>query len=343
MARPPGLDWLVSLQATSSLDVQFGLTVLVLIAAVLIVKVFTSSITRLSRQSIDRIVERSGLRDGLEAIAEYAPWWVSGRLVVRFLQLSVLGLTIASLLLIWGGLSAVLALIDVVAISMPVIVNTGLTVLIFVLGYVAVEVLDAWLTGLTEHSEDISDHQEEIAFRVLQIVVFSTVILASLTLWNVDLGGLLVGAGFLGIVLGMAARQTLGSLLAGFVLMFSRPFEIGDWIEIGDEEGIVTEISIVNTRLQNFDGEFVILPNDIVSNSTIVNRSRKGRIRVRVDVGIDYGADLERAKESAIEAVMGVENILTVPRPQAITKRLDDSAVVLELRFWIDKPSASRR
>ncbi len=88
----------------------------------------------------------------------------------------------------------------------------------------------------------------------------------------------------------MAARQTLGSLLAGFMLMFARPFEIGDWVEIEEKEGIVTDISIVNTRIQTFDGEYVMIPNDTVGGSTIVNRSRKGRLRLEVDVGIDYDA-----------------------------------------------------
>jgi small-conductance mechanosensitive channel len=162
-------------------------------------------------------------------------------------------------------------------------------------------------------------------------------------MWEVDLSGLLVGAGFLGIVVGMAARQTLGALLAGFVLMFSRPFEIGDWVEIDDEEGIVTDISIVNTRIQTFAGEYVMIPNDIVSGRKIVNKSRKGRLRIEVEVGVDYEADVERAADVAKEAMKGLDEILSVPTPQVVLKEFGDSAVVLSLRFWIDKPSARRQ
>jgi small-conductance mechanosensitive channel len=195
----------------------------------------------------------------------------------------------------------------------------------------------------TDGHENITEHQSEIVYRISQLTVWVGAFAVILGLWDVDLSGLLVGAGFLGIVVGMAARQTLGALLAGFVLMFSRPFEIGDWVEIDDEEGIVTDISIVNTRIQTFAGEYVMIPNDIVSGRKIVNKSRKGRLRIEVEVGVDYEADAERAADIAKEAMKDLDEILSVPTPQVVLKEFGDSAVVLSLRFWIDKPSARRQ
>lgn len=78
-----------------------------------------------------------------------------------------------------------------------------------------------------------------------------------------------------GIIPGLAFQSTLGSVLAGFVLILSRPFEIGDWARIGDHEGFITEISINHVRLRNPDGEHVVLPNEAVSNRTTINRSEK--------------------------------------------------------------------
>jgi len=154
---------------------------------------------------------------------------------------------------------------------------------------------------------------------------------------------LLVGAGFLGIVVGMAARQTLGSLFAGFVLMFSRPFEIGDWVQIRDHEGTVTDITIINTRMQSLDGETVVIPNDNVSNSTIVNYTDHDRLRLRVEVGVDYGTDVDRARELAREAIGELDRVRPSPRPQVVPTTFGDSAVILEARFWIDQPNAFRR
>ena len=188
----------------------------------------------------------------------------------------------------------------------------------------------------------VTDHQREITHRLSQVLIWSVSLIIVLGVWVDDLGGLLVGAGFAGIVIGMAARQTLGTVIAGFVLMFDRPFEIGDWIEVDDEEGIVTDISIVNTRLQSFDGEYIMIPNDLISSSMVTNRSKRGRLRIEVDVGVDYSTDVERAAEIARAEVEDLDESLTAPSPQVITKEFADSAVVLGVRFWIDNPSARR-
>jgi len=221
--------------------------------------------------------------------------------------------------------------------------RAALTIGFFAGVYVGTGVIHRAVERVLKKRDGISDHQAEITYRILQISTYIVALVAVLGFWGIELGGLLIGAGFAGIVLGMAARQTLGAVIAGLVLMFSRPFEIGDWVEIGDKDGIVTDITIVNTRLQTFDGEYVMLPNDYVGSSEVVNRSRKGRLRIHVEVGVDYSSDVERAMDLAKEAMGDVEDVLTVPRPQVVLKEFGASAVVLDLRFWIDKPSARRR
>ncbi|AFO56419.1 MULTISPECIES: mechanosensitive ion channel family protein [Natrinema] len=188
----------------------------------------------------------------------------------------------------------------------------------------------------------VTEHQRQVTHRLSQVILWSVSLVVILGIWIEDLGSLLVGAGFLGIVLGMAARQTLGTVLAGFVLMFARPFEIGDWIEIEDDEGIVTDISIVNTRVRSFDGEYIMIPNDVIASSMVTNRSKRGRLRLEVEVGVDYGTDVERAADLAEDAVADIDEVLSAPSPQVVGKSFGDSAVVLGVRFWIDKPSARR-
>ncbi|MFB6295880.1 MAG: mechanosensitive ion channel family protein [Halobacteriales archaeon] len=217
------------------------------------------------------------------------------------------------------------------------------TVLLVVGVYVFTGFVKDFIHGLAEDTSALTQHQTELLFRSTQVALYGLALLLVFGIWNVNLGGLLVGAGFLGIVVGLAARQTLGSLIAGFVLMFARPFEIGDWVQIGEREGLVTEISIVNTRIQTFDGEYAMIPNDTVGSSEIVNRTRKGRLRIRVEVGVDYDTDLQHAVDTATEAMRDVDDILTVPQPQVVLKEFSNSAITLELRFWIDKPSSRRR
>ncbi|SNZ04239.1 Small-conductance mechanosensitive channel [Natronoarchaeum philippinense] len=226
--------------------------------------------------------------------------------------------------------------------TVPKLMVTGIIV---VGGYVLTSAIRRLLDDLIGNSDAVTEHQREVTFRLSQLVVWILAVITVLGVWQVNLEGLLIGAGFLGIVVGMAARQTLGALLAGFVLMLSRPFEIGDWIEIGPDgqEGIVKDITMMNTRIQTFDGEYVMVPNDVIGSQSLTNRSRKGRLRLEIEVGVDYDADVDRAVELADDAVDDIEESLDVPSPETVIKHFADSSVVLGVRFWIDNPSARRR
>ncbi|WP_436929194.1 mechanosensitive ion channel family protein [Halosimplex halobium] len=271
-------------------------------------------------------------------------WAVSGA-VLRAAQLCLLVGSGLSLVYLWGYGPALSSLADEATNDqeLRVLGRAIGSVAVFFAAYAVARYLSNAVANLGKHAEWLTDHQEEILLRTAQLFLFGFAGIVILGIWDTNLGGLLVGAGFLGIVVGFAARQTLGSLIAGFVLMFSRPFTIGDWVEIGDQEGIVTDITIFHTRLENFDGEFVIIPNDRVSDRPVTNRSQKGLLRIRVDVSIDYEADPEHARTVAVEAISECNEVVDAPPPQVFPKAFGDSAVVLETRFWIDHPTPPRK
>ena len=270
----------------------------------------------------------------------------------RLLNVAIAGALLAGgvgvalgLLSVWEGTPVVDTVLAAFDVDSPLTLATRVTVTLVLLvgAYLLTGFIKRFVYDVTRDRTAITKHQTELVFRITQLGVYVLAVIVVLGVWQVDLGGLLVGAGFLGIVVGLAARQTLGSLIAGFVLMFARPFEIGDWVEIGDREGIVTEISIVNTRIQTFDGEYAMIPNDMVGSSEVVNRTRKGRLRIQVDVGVDYATDVDEAMEVAVEAMRDVDDVLAVPQPRAVLREFGSSSVVINLRFWIDKPSARRK
>ena len=256
-----------------------------------------------------------------------------------------------AILAIWGQLGRVGEAIQEASPTGTLIPELVLTLSIAVAAYVMTGFLRRVIDDLLAEHEGVSDHQREVLFRTTQLSLYVVAIAVVLGIWQQDLSGLLIGAGFLGVIVGLAARETLSSTIAGFVLMFSRPFEIGDWVVVGADggangvvaEGIVTDITIVNTRVQSFDGEYVMIPNDVVGSTEIINRTRKGRLRVEVEVGVDYEADLDRAVAIAEDAMRGVDHTLSVPAPEVVVKSFGDSAIMLGLRFWIDDPSSRRR
>jgi len=247
-----------------------------------------------------------------------------------------------SLIAVWDRSGALLNAYQSAAIA-DQLSNVVLSVVLLASAYAVTDFLGGVIRELSAESTALSDHQEEVIRRVTQITVYTFALLVVVGLFTDNVGGLLVGAGFLGIVIGMAARQTLGAVLAGFVIMFSRPFEVGDWVEIGDYEGTVTEISIMSTRLRSFDGEVVTVPNDTVRSGSIVDRSRRNRLRIEIEVGVDYDTDVDRASDLLTETVADVDDIAAMPEPSVVTKRFADSAVVLGVRYWIRNPSMRKR
>jgi len=286
---------------------------------------------------------------GLIGLKQLVNRWRRGREVSPRIALvisAVLAVLIAgglsSLVAVWGLTGTLLSAYEGVDLGRQV-ANIVLSVVILGGAYALSDFLGHLIKDLAREQNAISEHEREILHRTTQITIYAFALLVVIGLFTDNIGSLLVGAGFLGVVVGMAARQTLGAVLAGFVIMFSKPFEVGDWVVIGEDEGTVTEITIVNTRIQSFDGEYVMVPNDIVTSNSVRNRTRRGRLRIEVDVGVDYRTDPDRAGEIATDAVAEVDRILDVPAPQVVGKEFGESAIVLGVRGWIENPSARRR
>ena len=344
MTRSVALGAVPVLRSLSGTEERLVASALLVVGAIVVAGLLAPVAVRRTR----RLVARRFLGGRLAAVAgeitERFPLTTPVRLVLRGLQATVLVTTAVGLLAVWNRTDAAWAVLSAVRVS-PTVVGRGVLTAALVVGaYVGMGLLEDAIESFGQGTTRMTAHQEQIITRVGQLSMLLLVGLLSLSVWNVNPQGLLVGAGFLGIVVGFAARQTLGSLIAGFVLMFSRPFEIGDWVVVGDDlEGVVTDVTIINTRLENFDGEFIVIPNDRVADSPVTNKSQKGRLRLRIDVGIDYDADPERAEAVALEAIRTVDTVTETPPPKVFPKSFGDSAVVLEMRFWIERPTPPKK
>jgi len=141
------------------------------------------------------------------------------------------------------------------------------------------------------------------------------------------------------IALGFAAQDVLGNFVSGVFIVLDPKFNIGDWIQWGDREGIVEDISFRVTRVHTFDNELVTVPNAKLTDSTIVNPVAKERLRVNVDFGIGYEDDVDRARDLILDEASRHPEVLDRPGPTVRIHRLGDSAVLLRVRFWIAHPA----
>jgi len=334
--RPAGLGGL------STPEERLLATLALVLAGTLTARYLLPTGVRLCARFAETRVPQGRIRGVGEALSRYLPSNLATT-TLHLLQAGTLGVAAVGVLLAWDQADLARQALGQAGIGPRRLGRIALTLGLFGVAYVCINVFRGLVAQYSDGVDRVTDHQEEIIVRVGNVGITTLALTSVLTLWGLDLSGLLVGAGFLGIVVGMAARQTLGSLIAGFVLMFSQPFTIGDWVQVGDDEGIVTDITIMDTRMKNFDGESIIIPNDRVSNQAITNRSAQGHLRIRVDVGIDYATDPDEAEQVALEAIREETHVADAPSPQVVPKTFGDSAVVLELRFWIDRPTPARK
>lgn len=263
--------------------------------------------------------------------------------LVQSLVATALGIVAATALVdVWNLNDEVWAVLREVIPNAEAGVKVMVSLLVVSIAYTITRLTKRFVK-LGEGRDYISRHQQEVLHHVLQIVVFLPAVYFALLLWEVPFQSVLLGAGTLGLVLGLAARQTLGAVLAGFVLLFSRPFRVGDWVVIDGREGVVRDISIVNTRVRTFDHEEVMIPNDEITSSDVVNRTRNGRLRIRTEVAVDYEDDAAEAAALAEEAMDGLDELGDSRSPDVVLKEFADSAVVLELRYWIENPTIHRK
>lgn len=227
--------------------------------------------------------------------------------------------------------------------SVPV--RVVLTVFTFLLTYVSTVALDVATQKMVEKEgkQVVDDHRREVIFRILQLIMYIFVAIGVLNYWQVNIRSILIGAGALAAIIGLSARHTLSAALAGIVLLFSRPFKVGDWIQVGETEGTVRRITIVNTIMQTPKDEQVVIPNDVIGKKTIKNKTNSDKLRVSVNVEVAYEENTDKVLRLAENSVSNCDIIADVPEPTAHVKNFNNSGFVVKLHFWIRRPTPRRR
>lgn len=225
------------------------------------------------------------------------------------------------------------------------LVRSITTFLTIILAYVGTGILDRVTKRLfiEDGRQVVDEHRREVIFRVSQIVFYVAIGFLILNYWNIDIRSLLIGAGVLTAIVGLSARHTLSSALAGTVLLFSRPFKVGDWIEVNGQEGRVRRITIVNTLVKTPDSEEIVIPNDVISRQNVTNKNNDDKLRLSFTVGISYDTDIQEAMDITEEAVQKCNIVADIPEPNATVDEFGDSSIILNVHFWIRKPNPRRR
>ena len=169
-----------------------------------------------------------------------------------------------------------------------------------------------------------------VAYQVLRLVVI-IVVLGTLGVDTTSLAALIGGAG---VAIGFALRDSLSNFAAGVMLILLRPFNVGDFVQVGGVSGSVSAITIVSTVLKTGDNKVVTVPNGVLFGGVITNYSRERNRRVDLVASIAYGDDVDKARRVLEEILEKHPLVLDDPAPKVAVAALADSSVNFNVRPW---------
>src|SRR6266446_1622301 len=155
-----------------------------------------------------------------------------------------------------------------------------------------------------------------------------------------QLKGLLAGSGIVAIIVGFAGQNLFGGIIAGIQLQISRPFRVGDWLQVGERFAEVMEINWRSTRLRTNDGIYLDIPNNEIVKTTIVNLHYPTEVHaMRIRIGIDYSVPPNRVKDALMRAAQSAVNVLPEPKVRVFLVDFADHAVLYEIKYYMGNHS----
>lgn len=167
-------------------------------------------------------------------------------------------------------------------------------------------------------------------------LIIAVGVLVALSQLGISLGPLLAGLGIAGFVIGFALQDTLSNFASGLMILFYRPFDVGDVVQVGaDVYGTVSHMSLVNTTVLTFDNQTLVVPNNSIWQNVIKNVTAQHTRRVDLMFGIGYSDDIPKAEKILTEIIEGHTAVLKDPEPVVRLHELGDSSVNFVVRPWV--------
>lgn len=192
------------------------------------------------------------------------------------------------------------------------------------------------LMSRTMNKSKVDKTASGFGLSLIRIVIYVLLVVICLSILGVPTASLITIIGTAGVTIGLALQNGLSNLAGGFMLLFAKPFGVGDYIKTGGEEGFVESISILYTELRTHDNRCVYIPNSSVSTGNVINYSRRGKLRVSVKFAVSYQTGIKQARDALLAAIDAHPMFLKDPKPAVAVSELADSGIVLAAFLWVE-------
>ncbi|MGD9022307.1 MAG: mechanosensitive ion channel [Deltaproteobacteria bacterium] len=275
--------------------------------------------------------------DSLEETAKRARW-----LVVRLSWLVWIVALAICLLLAWGAREAVL-LGFVGVLNRPIqvgsirfrLIGFVYAFLILLFTHAAARIWRQILKKRILADSGLEVGLQDSVTTVMVYLVWVVGILISLTAVGFSTTSLTVVFGALGVGLGFGLQNIFNNFVSGLILLFERPVQVGDVVEVNGVWGVITKINVRATQVQTYDNASFIIPNSEFISKQVTNWSFKDlRLRRSIVVGVAYGSPTELVRETLLEIAAKHPKVLKRPKPDVLFEDFADSALIFKLRAW---------
>jgi len=183
---------------------------------------------------------------------------------------------------------------------------------------------------------------EQLLKNILSVLLLVLGLASVMAQFGFDIVSLVAGLGIAGLAVGFAAQSTLANFIAGITILLEQSFQVGDWVNINDNEGRVVVIALRTTHVLTRDNITVIIPNSNVASSEVTNLTSKNFIRFDVRVRIAFEDDIDNARKEILQVLTDNDVVLNRPETSATVDEIGEYGVFFIVRFWV-KPAAVAR
>lgn len=209
-----------------------------------------------------------------------------------------------------------------------------IAIFVFAIGIIVSRLIVKLLAkGLEKGKLDKTAH--EFVKSLVRVSLYTLVSVIALSTLGVQMSSIIAVIAAAGLAVGLALQNSLSNLAGGFIILFTKPFKVGDYIESNGIGGSVQHISILNTKLLTPDNKSVYIPNGQVSGGKIINFTEESTRRLDMNFGISYEDDFEKAKKILLEIINNHPLTLSTPEPFVRMGEQATSCIIITVRIWV--------
>ncbi|MEA4922776.1 MAG: mechanosensitive ion channel [Eubacteriaceae bacterium] len=213
------------------------------------------------------------------------------------------------------------------------LIDAGIAIAIFLIGLIVIKIILTVMRKMLKKTS-IDSVLHRFLTNAVKVILMVVLVLIVLSRLNIQTASIITVLGVCGAAIALALKDSLGNVAGGIMILVTKPFQQGDYVDIGGTTGVVQHIDLLLTTMTTFDNKVITVPNGMVTTSVLTNYSREETRRVDTLFGIAYDSDVNKAKDLMMALADTNPMIMADPAPFAGVASNTENAVELDFRVW---------